>query len=137
MRPISLAPLAGDSVDQAPARGAQVQQHHPAIDDVAPASDEALAHETVTHAGGGRRIDSEGLGQIDRSLRTPGPEDHEGPVLGQRDLRLVLSQGPGGHGHEDPAGGEDGVGQLVGLSFRSVPGAGSGSHTVIVAIQCS
>ena len=50
--PDLLAPPERDTVDQAPARGAQVQQHYPAIDDVAPATDEALAHETITHAGG-------------------------------------------------------------------------------------
>ena len=108
--PDLLATSLGDTVDQAPARGAQVQQHHSAIDDVAPAGDEALAHQSVAHAGGGRGIHAEGLGQIDGSLRTPGPEDHERPVLRQGDLCLVFGQGSGGHGHENPAGGEDGIG---------------------------
>ena len=70
-----------------------------------------LRRQAVAHARGRRGIDTEGLGEVDWALRAPGGEDDEGPVLRQGNLGLVLGQGAGGDGDQNPAGGEDSIGQ--------------------------
>ena len=114
----------------------EAQRDDTTIGDVTAAGDELLAGKAVAHARRRRGVDTKGLGEVDWALGAAGRENDEGAVLGQGYLGLVLGQGAGRDGDQDPAGGEDSVGELSGAGRRSaLASADHGRHTVIVVMQ--
>ena len=86
MATISARRLSGHLLHQLASRHGQGDAHPSPVRAGPAPVDEVLAHQAVAHAGGRRRLDAEGDGQVGQALGPASGYHDERPVLGEGDV---------------------------------------------------
>ncbi len=106
-------PSPTDLRDQLGAGTGQRDPHRSAIILRAAARHQSLTHQAITHPRRSRTIDTQSRRQVRQTLRTPGRQFHEKPVLRQRHILSDAGQRTRRDRHQRPAGPQHRINELV------------------------